>query len=131
MTGPRPRTVPQLVGDTIREAQNLVSKEIDLFRTEVSGGLRQLAVALTLLITAGVFALSGLLVLILALVKGLAVLLHSEVQAALMVGGGFGVIALGLALWGRSKTSLSGLEPKHTEAQMKQDSGIITERFEQ
>jgi hypothetical protein len=128
MAEPHPKPIPNLVGDAIRETQALVSKEIALFRTEIGEGLHQLTVGLSLFIGAGVFALTGLLVMILSLVKGLAVLLHSEVLAALIVGGVFAVIAIGLALWGRSKASLSGLEPTRTERQVQHDADIIRER---
>lgn len=70
-----------------------------------------------------------MLVLIAALVKALAVLLHSEAWVALVVGAVFAAISIGLAVWGRSKASLSELEPVHTERQAKRDAGIITERM--
>lgn len=105
-----------------------MSKEIALFRAEIGEGLHQLSFGLMLIIAAGVFAVTGLLVLILALVKALAVLLNSDALAALIVGGLFALIAVGMALWGRIKASLSGLEPTRTERQLRQDVGIITER---
>jgi len=128
MAEPAPKPIPSLVGDALRDTQDLVSKEIALFRAETSEGLHQLSTGLMLLIAAGVFAVTGLFVLILALVKALAVLLNSEALAALIVGGLFALIAIALALWGRSKASLSGLEPTRTERQLRQDAGIITER---
>ncbi|MCC0808048.1 MULTISPECIES: phage holin family protein [unclassified Methylobacterium] len=129
MAEPQLRSLPSLVGDAIRETHNVVSKEIALFRTEMSEGLHQLAMGLSLFISATLLAVTGVLVLILALVKGLATVLHSEAMAALVVGGGFAVVALGLALWGRSKVSLASLEPTRTERQVRQDAGIITERM--
>ena len=129
MAKPEPRSIPILVGNAIRETQNLVSKEFALFRTEMGEGLDHLVHALTLFIAAGVLAITGVLVLILALVKALAVLLQSDALAALVVGALFAAISLELALWGRSKASLSGLEPVRTERQVKQDAGIITERI--
>ena len=128
MAEPAPKPIPRLVGDAFRDTQDLVSKEIALFRAETSEGLRQLSTGLMLFIAAGVFAVTGLFVLILALVKALAVLLNSEALAALIVAGLFALIAIALALWGRSKASLSRLEPTRTEQQLRQDVGIITER---
>lgn len=122
------RTVPNLVGDAVREARDLVSTEIALLRAEMTDSLHHLTRALGLFITAGVFAMAGVVVLILALVKGLAVLLHSEALSALVVSGVFAAISISLALWGRSKVSLSGLEPTRTERQVGQDLTIITER---
>ena len=129
MAEPEARRIPTLVGDAIRETQDLVSKEFALLRTEMGEGLGHLVQAMTLFIAAGVLAITGVLVLIVALVKALAVLLHSEALAALIVGALFAAISIGLALWGRSKASLAGLEPVRTERQVKQDADIITERI--
>ena len=76
MAEPEPRSIPILVGDAIRETQDLVSKEFALLRTELGEGLNHLIHALTLFIAAGVVAITGVLVLILALVEAFAVLLH-------------------------------------------------------
>ena len=129
MSEPSRRTVPNLIGDAVREARDLVSTEIALLRAEMTDSLHHLTLALSLFIAAGVFAMAGVVVLILALVKGLAVLLHSEALSALVVGGVFAALALGLALWGRRKVSLSGLEPTRTERQVGQDLTVITERM--
>lgn len=129
MTEPPPRTVPNLFGDAVRETRELVSTEIALFRAEMTGSLHHLTRALSLFIAASVFAMAGVVVLILALVKGLAILLHSETLSALVVGGVFAAIAVSLALLGRSKATLSGLEPTRTERQVGQDVTIITERM--
>lgn len=129
MTEPTPRTVPNLIGEAVRETRELVSTEIRLFRAEMTGSLHHLTRALSLFIAAGVFAMAGVVVLILALVKGLAILLHSEALSALVVGGVFAAIAVSLALLGRSKATLSGLEPTRTERQVGQDVTIITERM--
>lgn len=129
MIEPRLRTVPNLLGDAIRETRELVSTEVVLFRAEMTGSLDHLTRGLSLLIVAGVFAMAGVVVLVLALVKGLAVLLHSEALSALVIGSVFVAIAIGLALWGRSKASLSGLEPTRTERQVGQDVALITERM--
>jgi len=130
LTEPRPRTVSELAGDAVRETRDLVSAEVALLRTEMVEGLHHLTVALGLFMAAGVLVLTALLVWIFALVKSLAVLLQSDALAALIVGGVFAVIAIGLALFGRSKASLSGLMPTRTERQLRQDAAIITERVD-
>lgn len=130
MSEPGHRTVPELAGDVVRETQELALKEIQLLRAEMTEALNRLVLALSLFMTAGVFARTALLVWIFALVKGLAVLLQSDALAALLVGSVFAVVAVGLALFGRSKASLSGLEPTRTERRLKQDAAIITERVD-
>ncbi|WP_424753522.1 phage holin family protein [Methylobacterium sp.] len=129
MIKPRPRTVQSHLGDAIRETRELVSSKIVLFRAEMTSSLHHLTWALSLFIAAGVFAMAGVAVLILALVKGLAVLLHSEALSALVIGGVFAAIAISLALWGRSKASPSGLEPIRPEQQVGQNVALITERI--
>ncbi len=129
MIKPRPRTVQSHLGDAIRETRELVSSKIVLFRAEMTSSLHHLTWALSLFIAAGVFAMAGVAVLILALVKGLAVLLHSEALSALVIGGVFAAIAISLALWGRSKASPSGLEPIRPEQQVRQNVALITERI--
>jgi hypothetical protein len=68
MMEPRPRTVPNLLGDAIRETRELVSTEVVLFRAEMTVSLDHLTWGLSLFIAASVFAMAGVVVLILALV---------------------------------------------------------------
>ncbi|MDF2598187.1 MAG: hypothetical protein K0Q54_1010 [Methylobacterium brachiatum] len=128
MAEPGIRSIPTLVGDAVRELRDLVADELTLFRAEMAQGVHRISLGLTLLIAAAVLAITGLFTLLLALVKGIAVLVHSDALAALIVGGTFLVLALGLGLYGRSKASLSGLEPTRTGRQIKQDAQILTER---
>lgn len=128
MTEPGWRSIPSLVGNAIHEFRDLVADEIALFRAEMAQGVHRLSLGLSLLIMAAVFAIAALFTWLLALVKGIAVLVRSDALAALIVGGVFLLLALGLGLFGRSKASLSTLEPKRTESQVKQDVQILTER---
>lgn len=128
MTEPGLRSIPSLVGNAIHEFRDLVADEIALFRAEMAQGVHRLSLGLSLLIMAAVFAIAALFTWLLALVKGIAVLVQSDALAALIVGGVFLLLALGLGLFGRSKASLSTLEPKRTESQVKQDVQILTER---
>lgn len=121
MSDPAVPNLPGLVGDALRGAVELVRREIDLFRAEVSTNLGPLAAGLGLLAVAALFAVLALFMPILALVKGLAPLLGSEALSRLIVGGAFLLVALGLTLWGRSKMSVSALEPRRTERQLHQD----------
>jgi hypothetical protein len=127
MVEPGVRGIPALVGDVIREFRDLVGSEITLFRTEMAQGVHRLSLGLSIMLMAAVFAIAGLFTLLLALVKGVAALVQSDALAALIVGGIFLLLALGLGLFGRSKASLSTLEPTRTERQIKQDAQILTE----
>jgi hypothetical protein len=130
MAEPGLRSIPTLVGDAVRELRDLVGSEITLFRTELAQGVQRISFGLSLLLVAAVFAIAGLFTLLLALVKGIAVLVQSDALAALIVGGVFLLLAIGLGLFGRSKTSLSTLEPTRTGRQVKQDAQVLTERMD-
>lgn len=130
MAEPGLRSIPTLVGDAVRELRDLVGSEITLFRTELAQGVHRIGFGLSLLLVAAVFAIAGLFTLLLALVKGIAVLVQSDALAALIVGGVFLLLAIGLGLFGRSKTSLSTLEPTRTGRQVRQDAQVLTERMD-
>ena len=122
------KSVPSLIADALRNAQVLFAKEVALFRAEVGDGVRALVWGLALVAMAALFLVTGLMVLIAALVKWLAVMLGSEALAALIVGGAFAVVAITLVMWGHSKMALSNLEPKRTERELRQDAAAIEER---
>lgn len=128
MAEPGLRSIPALVGDAVRELRDLVGGEIALFRSELAQGVRLISLGLSLLLMAAVLAIGGLFTLLLSLVKGIAILVQSDALAALIVGGFFLLLAIGLGLFGRSKASLSTLEPSRTERQIKQDARVLTER---
>ena len=124
------RSIPTLVGDAVREMRDLVGSEITLFRTEMAQGVHRISLGLSLLLMAAVLAITGLFTLLLALVKGIAVHVQSDALAALIVGGVFLLLAIGLGLYGRSKTSLTTLEPTRTGRQVKQDAQVLTGRMD-
>lgn len=130
--GPDPRSsahsIQSLIGDALRETNELARKEIALFRAEMAGNVRQLIAGLACMIGAAVFAVVALLVLIDAFVKWLATIVGSEWLAALIVGGTLFVLAAGMALWARSVLSLSTLAPTRTTRQVRQDAQALSER---
>lgn len=128
MSNATPSSIQGLVGDALRETNELARKEIALFRTEMASNVRSLFIGLGLLVGAGVFAVVGLLVLVDALVKWLATIVDSEALAALIVGVVMVLIAVGLALWGRSAMSMSSLAPTRTTRQVRQDARVLSER---
>ncbi|MCJ2093929.1 phage holin family protein [Methylobacterium sp. J-072] len=128
MAEPGIRSIPTLVGDAVRDLRDLVADELALFRAEMAQGVHRISLGLALLLAAAVLAIAGLFTLLLALVKGIAVLVQSDALAALIVGGTFLVLALGLGLYGRSRASLAGLEPTRTGRQIRQDARVLTHR---
>lgn len=122
------RGIPTLVGDAVRELRDLVADELALFRAEMAQGVDRISLGLGLLIAAAVLAITGLFTLLLALVKGIAVLVQSDALAALIVGGTCLGLALVLGLFGRSRASLAGLAPTRTGRQIKQDAQVLADR---
>ncbi|MCJ2129689.1 phage holin family protein [Methylobacterium sp. E-045] len=121
-------SIQSLLGDALRETSELARKEMALFRTEMTSNVRTLFIGLALMVGAGVFGVVALFVLVDALVKWLATVVHSEALSALIVGGVLLVVAIVFALIGRNAMSLSTLAPTRTTRQMRQDARALSER---
>jgi hypothetical protein len=128
MSNPIQNGLQGLIGDALRETNELARKEIALFRNEMTSNVRSLFVGLGLLVGAAVFGVVALFVLVDALVKWLATVVHSEALAALIVGGVLLVVAVILALVGRNAMSLSTLAPVRTSRQVRQDARVLSEK---
>lgn len=126
-SGPQ-SSIQGLIGDALRETNELARKEIALFRNEMTSNVRALFIGLALLVGAAVFGVVALFVLVDALVKWLATVVHSEALAALIVGGVLLVVAVALALIGRNAMSLSTLAPVRTSRQVREDARTLSER---
>ncbi|WP_375407936.1 phage holin family protein [uncultured Methylobacterium sp.] len=128
MSNGTPSSIQTLIGDALRETNDLARKEIALFRNEMTSNIRSLFLGIAMLVGAAVFGVVAMLVLVDALVKWLATVVNSEWLAALIVGGIMLVVAIGLALWGRSTMSLSTLAPTRTTRQVREDARTLSER---
>lgn len=128
MSNGNPGTIQSLIGDALRETNELARKEIALFRNEMTSNVRSLFIGLGLLVGAGVFGVVALFVLVDALVKWLATVVHSEALAALIVGGALLLVAIILAVLGKNAMSLSTLAPTRTTRQVRQDARALSER---
>jgi ABC-type spermidine/putrescine transport system permease subunit II len=128
MSNGSPSSIQGLIGDALRETNELARKEIALFRNEMTSNVRSLFIGLGMLVGAAVFGVVALFVLVDALVKWLATVVHSEALAALIVGGVLLVVAVILALLGRNAMSLSTLAPVRTSRQVRQDARALSER---
>jgi hypothetical protein len=118
--------IPKLVGEALHESADLARKELALFRTEMSDNVRTIAMGLVTVIAAAVFAILSLIWLTQALVDWLATKVGSHALAALIVGGGVAVIAIGLGLYGRSAMAKTSLAPKRTVESLERDAGVLT-----
>ena len=126
--GPRGQSIHNLLGDALRESTDLARKEFSLFRTEMGENIKGLVIGLAMFVAAAVFAIVCVSLLTEALVEWLAGVLNSEALAALIVAFAMGAIALGLALYGRSKMSSSSLTANRTVRSVQRDTEILSER---
>ncbi|WP_027173396.1 phage holin family protein [Methylobacterium sp. 10] len=117
-----------LVGDAIGQTQTLLSKQLALFQAEVGSAVGQVARPLILFLMAALFVLIGLFVLLVAIVKGLGLLLGSEAIASLIVGGAFAAMTLALFVVGYRLMSLSNMEPMRTRRQLARDREALRTR---
>jgi hypothetical protein len=121
-----PKNIPTLVGEALHESADLAQEEFALFRTEMSDNVRTIAIGLATVIAAAVFAILSLIWLTQALVDWLATKVGAHVLAALIVGGGLAVIAIGLGLYGRSAMAKTSLAPKRTVESLERDAEVLT-----
>jgi hypothetical protein len=126
------RPLGSLLGDLMADLTELVSKEIQLAKAELSEKVSQATAGVTSLAIGGLVAFAGLLVLLDAAVYGVAALLGDAPlwAAALIVG----VVVLGigmvLLLKGRSNLSAENLAPKRTVEAMRQNVETIREQVQ-
>jgi hypothetical protein len=122
------QSLKSLVGEALRESGDLAQKEFNLFRTEMTRNIRMMFIGLGMIVASAIFAIAALMLFTEALVDWLATLLDSRALAALIVGGGMAVIAIGLVLYGRHAMSSASLVPERAIRSVKRDAEVLSER---
>lgn len=126
------RPLGSLLGDLMGDVTELVRKEIQLAKAELSEKASQAIAGVASLAIGGLVAFAGLLVLLDAAVYGLAELLGNVPlwASALIVG----VVVLGigmvLLLKGRANLSVENLAPRRTVEAMRQNAETIKEQVQ-
>ena len=124
------RNAPNLVSEVLTHVSNLVRKEVDLARTEVSENINRAGVAVGLLVGALVIALVALNVLAAALVAALTALGLDAGWAAVIVGGGLAIIAFIMVTKGLNDLKLSSLAPSRTAKNVRRDAETVKETIQ-
>ena len=124
------RSAPNLISEVMTHVSNLVRKEFDLARTEVSENVSRAGVAIGLLVGAVVVALVALNVLAAALAAGIANLGIDAGWAALIVGGSLAVVGAIMAAKGVNDLKLSSLAPTRTAKNVKRDAETVKETIQ-
>lgn len=125
---PETRSIPELLGDLIRDMNGLVVTEGRLLRTELADAGAKVAAGAEMMVGGAVLAMVGLLVLVQALVIALADWLGAGL-ASLVVGGVLLVLGLVIALRGRGAFKAATLTPDRTVEQTRRDVRLIKEQL--
>ena len=118
---------PSLLVDTLRQFNSLVQGEVKLAKAEVSNIVTRAGVGIALFAVAFLLALTALNVLASAAVAYIAETGLTVGTAALIVGGVLILVALGLALMGKSRLSADALSPDRTTDSLRHDIAAIKE----
>jgi hypothetical protein len=125
----RPTTsLRSLISEGLRHGGDLVGQELELMRRETDGNIRAILGLIARFGTAIVLVVAALMMLFVALVKGLAALIGSEILAALIVGSPFAAIALILTTMGLRRMARANLLPRRFERQVAKDATLVTDR---
>jgi hypothetical protein len=126
-TPPDPRTLPELVSQLTMDLATLVRKESELVRTEMTEKLKTFGKAAGEIAAGGILVLAGLLVLLQAVVAGLAPWL-GPAFASLLVG----LVVLGVAAFlimaGIKMLKAENLTPDRTARQLQKDAQLMKGR---
>ena len=129
MSEPQDRSTPALVGDLLEHVTELVRKEIQLFRAEMSDKTTQAMVAAGSILAAVVVAITALNVLAAALVAALANAGIPGAWSAVIVGVGLAIVAFLMAKKGIDNLKASSLAPERTARAAARDVTMVKEKI--
>jgi hypothetical protein len=123
------RSTPALVGDLVSHVTELVRKEIQLLRAEMSEKSTQAVVALGSIVAGLVIAITALNVLAAALVSALTNAGIPATWSAVIVGVGLAVLAAILANRGIAHLKAQNLAPERTARAAVRDTAMVKEKM--
>lgn len=121
-------TLQRLVMEVARNAGDLVSRELALFKGELKSGISGLMGAVITALAGVVFAITGLAFLGGALVEYLAMVLESRTLANLLVGIGALLVAMALFMIAKRKMSIDQMAPRRSLRSLERDRDVIARR---
>ena len=124
---PEGPTLTQLVSDLTRETSELIQREVELARLELSQAVARVQAGVSAMAIGGVFALAGFLVLLAAAVLGLDIVLQTPWLSALIVGGV--AVALGAGLLIAGKSRMTRLTPERSLRSLRRDTELVQEHL--
>jgi sugar phosphate permease len=121
------KPIADLGRDLIRQTSDMFRHELDLARAEIGNNLSKAERGAVMMAVALVFALGALVILLMAAVSGLDTVM-AEWLAQLIVGGVTAVVAIALAMAGRSSLKMRNLAPTRTIETVKGDARYAKEK---
>lgn len=121
MTNQTKESTSGLISDAMVHVSSLVRKEVDLARAEINENLKRAGVAIGLIVSAIVVALTALNVLSAAVVAGLTEAGIDAGWAALIVGVLLAIVAYAMVSKGTNDLKLSSIAPTRTAENIKRD----------
>jgi len=121
------RSLPELISALTSDLADLVRKESELVRTEVSEKIAQTGKGASQMSIGAALLLGGLLVLLQALVIGLSKVMD-PLWASLVVGVGVGLIGFTLVKGGADKLKPAQLAPDRATRQLHKDAQMVKEQ---
>jgi len=118
------RTLPDLIGQLTSDLAELVRKESELVRTELSENVNRAAKALGDIAAGGLLMIAALLVLLQALVLALSELMD-PIWASLLVAVSVAVVGYLLLRMGMKAISLDALKPDRSTRQLKKNAELM------
>ena len=123
------RSIPELVSTLTGDLADLVRKESELVRTEVSEKLSQTAKAGQQIGVGGALLMGGFLVLLQALVLALSKVMD-PLWASLVVGLVVGLVGFSLIRSAARKITPAGLAPERSARQFQKDAQLVKEQVQ-
>lgn len=127
------KSITTLFSDLARETSDLVRQEVKLAKLELSEKITQVNAGITSLITGGIVVFAGLLVLLQAVVIGVAQLLEPYTDQAwvapLIVGLVVALIGLAVLQRGRHDLEPRSLAPRRTADSLRRDGEMVRGQF--
>jgi hypothetical protein len=121
---PEERSIPELFSDLTQETTELVRKEVELAKVEISQKVSRLETGIVSLAIGGAVAFAGALVLLAAAMLGVDALLHLPWLSALIVGGAITLVGIGLLVKGRSDLAAADVTPERSVESLRKDKDL-------
>jgi hypothetical protein len=129
MADPQERSTPALMADLLDQVTQLLRKEVQLFRAEMSDKTAQAMVAAGSIVAAAVVAITALNVLAAALVAALTNAGIPGPWAAVIVGVGLAILAFLMAKKGIDNLKAGSLAPERTTRAAVRDVSMVKEKI--